>query len=288
MSALPATLFWDIAQQTQQALRAELRELPDTLFEGHYPGTPVLPGALLVDAVRQAAAQWRGEPLRLSELLSARYYAPVLPGDRVHLELQLLEGQGTIVQASISTARGPAVVIKAALCAEASSAEESPHDAAPETGEASSALDQAALRRLLPHRYPMLLVDHALLFEHPGGLQLVARKAVTANEPCYGRLPEGTLDWRYPEVFVMESFCQGCGVLRASVGRAPGDDRVPVLARIVRFRFLRAVLPGIVLEHHVRIEASTSDGAVFSGSSWADGKQVASVDRIVAALAPKF
>jgi 3-hydroxyacyl-[acyl-carrier-protein] dehydratase len=77
-------------------------------------------------------------------------------------------------------------------------------------------------------------------------------------------------------------------VLRASVGRAPGDDRVPVLARIVRFRFLRPVLPGTVLEHHVRIEASTSDGAVFEGGTWVNGEQVASVDRIVAALAPKF
>ena len=45
----------------------------------------------------------------------------------------------------------------------------------------------ADIRRVLPHRYPMLLVDAVTEFEP--GVRLTARKAVTVNEPWYAGLP---------------------------------------------------------------------------------------------------
>lgn len=48
---------------------------------GHFPGRPIVPGVLLLDAVLQAAGCRRGRLLRV------RFTAPVLPGERIEIEL---------------------------------------------------------------------------------------------------------------------------------------------------------------------------------------------------------
>jgi 3-hydroxymyristoyl/3-hydroxydecanoyl-(acyl carrier protein) dehydratase len=48
---------------------------------GHFPGHPIVPGVLLLDAVMQAAGLGRGR------LLRAKFSAPVGPGDEVEIEL---------------------------------------------------------------------------------------------------------------------------------------------------------------------------------------------------------
>lgn len=288
MTVVPARFDWELADPTQNGFTAQMRNLPASAFEGHYPATPVLAGSLLVEAIRQAVEQWRAGPVRLLELLSARYYALLLPGERVSLDLLKRPEAGMIIHASVRTPRGPAAAIQLSLAPAAAPAPcAAPPCDPPEPLHTAALLELPAIRHLLPHRHPMLLIDRALVAASHDRKLLVASKAVSCNEPCFASMPEGGADWQYPEVLVMESFCQACGLLRASVGKADGDERVPVLARLVRFQFLRPVLPGCVLQHHVHIEASTDDGAVFGGSTWAEGECVAAVDRIVAALAPK-
>ncbi|WP_052213910.1 3-hydroxyacyl-ACP dehydratase FabZ family protein [Belnapia sp. F-4-1] len=50
-------------------------------FAGHFPGRPILPGVVLLDAVLQAAG------LGQAHLLRAKFTAPVLPGDAVEISL---------------------------------------------------------------------------------------------------------------------------------------------------------------------------------------------------------
>lgn len=52
---------------------------------GHYPGFPIMPGVLLVDAVRQAAGAAHGTDLRLCRIDRARFALPSLPGDVLEL-----------------------------------------------------------------------------------------------------------------------------------------------------------------------------------------------------------
>jgi len=84
------------------------------VFAGHYPGFPILPGVLLVDAVGRAAACWaeahRLGRLRLAEVRSARFLAPVFPGDELTTECTVsrLDGGGIEVRGVCSTARGRA------------------------------------------------------------------------------------------------------------------------------------------------------------------------------------
>jgi 3-hydroxymyristoyl/3-hydroxydecanoyl-(acyl carrier protein) dehydratase len=69
---------------------------------GHFPGNPIVPGALILDEVVVAARQWRGQ-LRVKKIVSAKFSSPLKPGrpfsiklahvDHSHIEFEcLLDG----------------------------------------------------------------------------------------------------------------------------------------------------------------------------------------------------
>jgi 3-hydroxyacyl-[acyl-carrier-protein] dehydratase len=55
---------------------------------GHFPGTPVVPGVLLLDQVLNAADQWLGEAVQPLRLRQAKFPAPWLPGMQVLARLE--------------------------------------------------------------------------------------------------------------------------------------------------------------------------------------------------------
>jgi len=134
----------------------------------------------------------------------------------------------------------------------------------------------------------MLLVDHGIVFAAATPKPtLTGRKAITLNEPCYAAGDPAT--WAYPATLIAESFCQASGLLKAASsppGSVRDPSKVPVLARLVKLRFVGEVYPGEILEHRVKLAARTPDGAVFSGESVAGGRVVMQVERVVAAAAP--
>jgi len=70
----------------------------EEFFQGHFPGEPVMPGVLLMEGLAQAAGIWllqdSGEPghrrVQVVGFNSAKFRRPVVPGDRLELEVQLL------------------------------------------------------------------------------------------------------------------------------------------------------------------------------------------------------
>ncbi|QWF84498.1 3-hydroxyacyl-ACP dehydratase FabZ family protein [Amycolatopsis sp. CA-230715] len=138
----------------------------------------------------------------------------------------------------------------------------------------------------LPHRYPMLLVDD--IVETVPGERLVARKAVTCNEPWYARLGAAASRSSYPESLVLESWAQAAAVLgQLTLGGADRKpDGVTVLGSVSGVRFAQPVLPGEVLEHHVRLDRVLADTLLFSGRSVVGDTEVLTVSRVVAAWRP--
>lgn len=55
--------------------------------QGHFPGNPVIPGAVLLSEVLIAAQSQLGAGLSPCRILSAKFLAPVRPGDRLVIEL---------------------------------------------------------------------------------------------------------------------------------------------------------------------------------------------------------
>lgn len=126
--------------------------------------------------------------------------------------------------------------------------------------------------RLLPHRYPLLLVDRVV--DVAPGESLTALKAVSANEPCYANGPGD-----YPPTLLVESWCQAA-VLLASWDR-PRSDRVFVLGAVADVAFHRPVTPGCVVRHSVRVLDARGDTVALTGRSEVDGRVVLTVGRVV-------
>lgn len=139
------------------------------------------------------------------------------------------------------------------------------------------------IKKVLPHRYPMLLVDRVTELEP--GVRLTAHKAVTCNELWYQGLAEGS-DHGYPEVLLIESWCQSAGVLAA--WERPNPDvlsgQVMLFGGMADIRFLAPVLPGDLLEHRVRLVRALSDTVIFEGETLVGSDVVVEIGRVVMAM----
>jgi len=60
-------------------------ELP--VFAGHFPGRPLVPGVLLIEAVRCAMERVHGRAFGIEAVPDARFLLPLLPGERVVIEI---------------------------------------------------------------------------------------------------------------------------------------------------------------------------------------------------------
>ena len=109
------------------------------------------------------------------------------------------------------------------------------------------ALRHSQIRRILPHRYPFLLVDRVI--ELDGYTRAVGIKNVSINEPFFqGHYPEEPI---MPGVLILEAMAQLAGILLLRKLELTG--KVPVLLSVDRVKFRKAVVPG----DQVRMEAFT-------------------------------
>lgn len=132
----------------------------------------------------------------------------------------------------------------------------------------SAPIDVRSLMRILPHRYPFLLVDRVLEVEP--GVRIVARKNVTANEPHFtGHFPDNPI---MPGVLQLEMLAQAGGAMLLMLEKNQG--RLALLAGIEKARFRRPVVPGDVLEIEVVVVQTRGDMGWVKGVARVDGKTV--------------
>ena len=102
-------------------------------------------------------------------------------------------------------------------------------------------MDIQAILKLLPHRYPILLVDRVLELEKDK--RILALKNVTINEPFFmGHFPNRPV---MPGVMILEALAQAAALLSfESAGRVRDDNTVVYFVGIDGARFKRVVEPG--------------------------------------------
>ncbi|WP_310778602.1 3-hydroxyacyl-ACP dehydratase FabZ [Candidatus Palauibacter scopulicola] len=106
-------------------------------------------------------------------------------------------------------------------------------------------MDVTEILNILPHRYPMLLVDRVLEIEP--GQRIVGLKNVSANEPFFaGHFPGRPV---MPGVLIIEALAQCGGVLLMSGLQNP-EDKVIYFLSVDGVKFRRPVIPGdqLILE----------------------------------------
>jgi len=112
-------------------------------------------------------------------------------------------------------------------------------------------MDIQEVLRLLPHRYPILLIDRVK--ECEPGKRVVAVKNVSVNEPHFqGHFPGRPI---MPGVLILEAMAQAAGVLVFSAPDArPHGESLYYYVGIDSARFKKPVLPGDQLELEVTLE----------------------------------
>lgn len=143
-------------------------------------------------------------------------------------------------------------------------------------------LDVRCIERLLPHRYPFLLVDRVLVLEPRQ--RIVALKNVTANEPHFtGHFPGNPV---MPGVLVIEAMAQAGGLLTMlSDGKSCAENSGPsqfYLVKVDKARFSKMVVPGDQLVLEVSLKRSIRNMALYEGRALVDGHEVASAEMLCA------
>ena len=99
------------------------------------------------------------------------------------------------------------------------------------------------IKKILPHRYPFLLIDRVLSYTLEPEKTLTAIKNVTVNEPFFeGHFPGEPV---MPGVLILESMAQACGVLaHVALATSKETGSVYYLVKIDNAKFNRKVVPG--------------------------------------------
>ncbi|MDD5136238.1 MAG: 3-hydroxyacyl-ACP dehydratase FabZ [Candidatus Omnitrophica bacterium] len=140
-------------------------------------------------------------------------------------------------------------------------------------------LDINTIQKILPHRYPFLLVDRIL---ESGGNKIVGIKNVTINEPFFqGHFPGHPI---MPGVLIIEAMAQvgGVGALSMSVNRG----KLAYFLTIDNARFRKPVVPGDVLRMEVDLLKSKMGMVKTHGVAKVDNEVVAEADMMFAFINP--
>ena len=132
------------------------------------------------------------------------------------------------------------------------------------------------IQRILPHRYPFLLVDRVV--EIDGTRSAIGIKNVTMNEPHFeGHFPGNPI---MPGVTIIEAMAQTAGVMiGASLGMTSGKFLIYFMA-IDDAKFRRKVIPGDQLRMQVETLRGKAGGKIwrFRGEATVDGEPAAEAE----------
>ena len=133
-------------------------------------------------------------------------------------------------------------------------------------------LDIDAIREILPHRYPFLLVDRILEMDET---HIVGIKNVTANEPFFlGHFPDFPV---MPGVMIIEAMAQTAGVQVLST-IPDRKNKLVFLVSVDGARFRQPVRPGDQLRIEMKVIRRKGTVAKMAGYATVDGKVVAEAE----------
>lgn len=137
------------------------------------------------------------------------------------------------------------------------------------SGDPNTVMDIRAILKIMPHRYPLLLIDRVI--DVDPGKRVVAIKNVTINEPFFvGHFPDHPI---MPGVLVVEAMAQAGGILLLNTVEKP-ETKVVYFMGIDGARFRRPVIPGDQLRFELEMLVNRRGMCKMKGRATVDGELV--------------
>ena len=129
------------------------------------------------------------------------------------------------------------------------------------------------IKRILPHRYPMLMVDRIVEISPPDGGSATGIKNVTTNEPFFqGHFPEMPV---MPGVMIIEAMAQTAAAYTAYADGIDTEGKIVLFMGVDRAKFRRPVVPGDQLRIEVTVAHRRPPVWKYEAKARVDGKVVA-------------
>ena len=264
-------LMLDRAEQLSDTQYVGLKNLSinENFFQVHFPGHPIMPGVLQVEAMKQLG-EMAVRPLLdpageldvyMRVVEKVKFRRPNNPGDRVRVEADVLsvENGEAVVKAQTSNNSGVTCEAKITLATRPKSGasampvlhtEFDKSDATP--------MDVTKIMSLIPHRYPFLLIDYIAKVE---GDHVIAVKNLTGNEEIFSQAGDYAV---MPESLLCEITAQsGCALVLARPGN---EGKLGYFMSIDRAEIFEPVYPGDQLI--VDIELPPAKGRFGKGTGY--------------------
>lgn len=143
-----------------------------------------------------------------------------------------------------------------------------------ETASEVTSADLSEIKRMIPHRYPFLLID--AVKEIRLNESAVGVKMVTANEPHFqGHFPEKAV---MPGVLIVEAMAQTAGVLVGTTLELIDSGMLVYFMSMDKVKFRQVVQPGDALELHVKVIRGRGKIWKFWGEGKVNGAVVAEAE----------
>jgi len=138
-------------------------------------------------------------------------------------------------------------------------------------------IESAEIMKILPHRYPLLLIDRVMSYTLEPEKTLTAIKNVTINEPFFqGHFPGTPV---MPGVLILESMAQACGVLAHVALSTSGEmGGIYYLVKFDKAKFARKVIPGDQLLIEVKQTRIMRGMGKYEARCSIDGQRTASCE----------
>ena len=135
------------------------------------------------------------------------------------------------------------------------------------------------LLKILPHRYPFLMIDKVIKWDKKKSIQAI--KNVSINEPYFqGHFPGKPI---FPGVLILESMAQAGSLIISDFVDNP-SKKLAYLSKVLNFKIHENVIPGDQLSIEAKLLQHKMNSFKFSVECFVDKKQVASAEFFATAV----
>lgn len=231
----------------------------EEFFQGHFPGHPIMPGVLQVEAMQQVAeiaVKDRLDPegksdIYIKSLRRVKFRKPAMPGDRlmIKVEVKNISSEGAEIYAENRSNFGVTCQANMVLSARPRIFTNKMPSFNKYDKTNDIVMDVNKIMSIIPHRYPFLLVDYIVSIE---GSHVIAVKNTSVNEPIFhGYSPDYAV---LPGAIQSEIIAQSGCVSKLS--RPENEGKIAYFMSIEEAEYYHPVFPG----DQLRIEVELPEG----------------------------